>query len=101
MAQIRKREAAKRDLIAQWVWYAENAGVEIADRFLAAVESTAATFAEYPKSGIALISSVHHLQGLRRSLLAADLSKFWSSTFHSQMESKLSVWFMAGGISDG
>ena len=25
MVTVRKRESAKRDLIAQWVWYAENA----------------------------------------------------------------------------
>ncbi len=34
MARVQKREAAKRDLIAQWVWYAENAGIDVADRFL-------------------------------------------------------------------
>lgn len=40
MARVLKREAAKRDLIAQWVWYAETASIEIADRFLDAAEST-------------------------------------------------------------
>jgi len=40
MARVLKREAAKRDLIAQWVWYAENASTEVADRFLRAVDST-------------------------------------------------------------
>jgi hypothetical protein len=39
MAIIRKREAAKRDLIAQWVWYAENASIEVADNFLNAVSA--------------------------------------------------------------
>ena len=34
MGRVHKREAAKRDLVDQWVWYAENASVEIADRFL-------------------------------------------------------------------
>jgi plasmid stabilization system protein ParE len=40
MRRVWRQEAAKRDLIAQWVWYAENAGFETADRFLAAVEVT-------------------------------------------------------------
>jgi plasmid stabilization system protein ParE len=40
MARVRKREAAKRDLIHQWVWYAENASIEVADRFLEAADST-------------------------------------------------------------
>jgi len=40
MASVQKRDAAKRDLIAQWVWYAENAGIDVADRFLEAAEHT-------------------------------------------------------------
>lgn len=40
MARVLKRDAAKRDLIGQWVWYAENGSRELADRFLAAVSST-------------------------------------------------------------
>lgn len=51
MARIVKREAAKRDLVAQWVWYAENAGIEIADRFLLAAEATLLLLAEQPEAG--------------------------------------------------
>lgn len=40
MTRVLKREAAKRDLIQQWVWYAEEASLEVADRFLTAVDST-------------------------------------------------------------
>ncbi len=29
MARVLKRESARRDMVAQRVWYAENAGVEI------------------------------------------------------------------------
>jgi hypothetical protein len=35
MARAVKREAAKRDLTDQWIWYAENANIETADRFFA------------------------------------------------------------------
>jgi plasmid stabilization system protein ParE len=43
MARVLKREAAERDLIRQWVWYAENASVEVADRFLSAADARIAT----------------------------------------------------------
>ena len=38
VAIVRKRESAKRDLIAQWAWYAENADIDTADRFLRAAD---------------------------------------------------------------
>lgn len=40
MARVSKREAARRDLVEYWVWHAENAGIEVADRFLRAVDDT-------------------------------------------------------------
>ena len=40
MAKGHKREAAKRDLIPQWVWYAEIASIEVANNFLNAAEQT-------------------------------------------------------------
>jgi hypothetical protein len=42
MARVLKRTAARRNFIAQWVSYAENASMEAADRFLAAAEKTLA-----------------------------------------------------------
>ena len=66
MARVRKREAAKRDLIAQWVWYAENAGVTTADRFLAAADSTAAMLALQPESGFRVFANKTELRGIRR-----------------------------------
>ncbi len=44
MGRIRKREAAKRDLIEQFVWYAENAGLEVADRFFCGCREFFRTF---------------------------------------------------------
>ena len=66
MVRVRKREAAKRDLIAQWVWYAENAGIEIAERFLAAAESTTVILAGQPESGNPVLVARPELQGMRR-----------------------------------
>lgn len=42
---VRKRESAKRDLIAQWAWCAENADIDTADRFLGAADSTVSMLA--------------------------------------------------------
>jgi plasmid stabilization system protein ParE len=51
MAAVRKRESARRDLIAQWVWYAENAGIDTADRFLEAADSTVSLLAGLTDGG--------------------------------------------------
>jgi toxin ParE1/3/4 len=66
MARALKREAAKRDLIHQWIWYAENASIEIADRFLAAVESTLRLLATQPESGALFSVRTTNLLGMRR-----------------------------------
>jgi toxin ParE1/3/4 len=66
MGIVRKREAAKRDLIEQFVWYAENASVEVADRFLQAADATLDRLAEAPQSGIPLLTPREELRGIRR-----------------------------------
>jgi toxin ParE1/3/4 len=66
MAKVRKREAAKRDLVQQWVWYAENASIEVADRFLSAVESTLNLTTTQPESGSPFFVRKVELQGMRR-----------------------------------
>jgi toxin ParE1/3/4 len=66
MARVLKREAAKRDLIAQWVWYAENASIEVADRFLDATEKTLDLVATQPESGVTCLFRKVELQEMRR-----------------------------------
>ncbi len=66
MARVLKREAAKRDLIAQWVWYAENAGIEVADRFLGATEKALASLSIHPEAGTQLFVVKADLHGMRR-----------------------------------
>ena len=66
MARVLKREGAKRDLVAQWVWYAENADIEVADRFLAATEATLNLLASQPESGASFFVRKPELQGMRR-----------------------------------
>jgi toxin ParE1/3/4 len=75
VAKVRKREAAKRDLIAQWVWYAENADIETADRFLKAVDETAVMLAGQPEAGYRFFVRRPELQGMRRFPLSAGFEK--------------------------
>jgi hypothetical protein len=65
MARVVKRGAAKRDLIAQWVWYAETADVEVADRFLAAAETTLNLLSTRPEIGKIVPVCKTKLQGMR------------------------------------
>ena len=75
MATVRKREAAKRDLISQWVWYAEKADIETADGFLKAAEDTAAMLAGQPEAGYRLAVRRPELQGMRRLALPDGFEK--------------------------
>ena len=64
MARARKREAAKRDLIAQWVWYAENASIDIADQFLKVADDTVLMLAGQPEAGYRFFVRRPELQGM-------------------------------------
>jgi toxin ParE1/3/4 len=66
MSCVFRREAARRDLVDQFVWYAENASIEVADRFLAHVESTLERLATAPESGAHVAVTRRDLSGLRR-----------------------------------
>jgi len=66
MGRVLRREAVKRDLIAQWVWYAEAESVELADRFLRAVEFTFETLSRQPDSGVRRSFQDPRLHGIRR-----------------------------------
>lgn len=65
MARVLKREAARRDIVAQWVWYAENAGIEIADRFLQDADNTLNLLSTQPESGSSFFARKPELQGMR------------------------------------
>jgi toxin ParE1/3/4 len=76
MARVVKREAAKRDLVRQWVWYAENATIEVADRFLAAADSALAAVAMHPGSGRLVFTRRADLQGMRHVPVGDGFEKF-------------------------
>ncbi len=75
MGQVLKRESALRDLTAQWVWYAENAGVEVADRFLAAVEDTLESLSMHPEIGVSVGFARPELAGMRRFPVGGSFEK--------------------------
>jgi toxin ParE1/3/4 len=66
MSRILKRETAKRDLIEQWLWYAENASIDVADRFLRAAEKNLKQLANMPESGAPVLVRNPTLRGIRR-----------------------------------
>ncbi len=66
MARVLKREAAKRDLTSLWVGYADNGGIEVADRFLSAVEKTLKLLATNPKAAVRFFVRKPELQGMPR-----------------------------------
>ena len=76
ITRIVKREAAKRDLIRQWVWYAENASFEVADRFLTAADTTVADVATHAGSGQPVFTRRSDLQGMRRIPVGDGFEKF-------------------------
>lgn len=51
MAQVLKREAAKRDLIRHFVYLAEHASLDLARRFLDAARHTFIELSETPERG--------------------------------------------------
>lgn len=56
---------AETDLAHQYRWYLDNAGVEVAERFLAAFDDTVARLAEQPKLGKRRRFRARELAGIR------------------------------------
>ena len=54
MAAVFRRAAARRDLIEHYVYLAENASEDVADRFLAHAEASFTGLSEYPEMGAPL-----------------------------------------------
>jgi toxin ParE1/3/4 len=63
---VRKRETAKRDLIAQWLWYAETSSIKTADRFLEAANATLKFLARHPEGGARCGFRTPRLRKVRR-----------------------------------
>jgi len=66
MRSIRRRYTARRDIVTIWTWYADNAGVEVADQFLVALESAISLLAKQPNLGKAMPGGRPAFQNMRR-----------------------------------
>lgn len=66
MATVFKRPAARRDLVEHYVYLAENAGVDTADRFLTCAEQSFADLLGQPGMGAPLTSNRARLAGVRK-----------------------------------
>ena len=66
MPKIHQRAAARRDLVEHFVYLAENAGVDTADRFLANAEASFNDLADHPLIGAQLTLHAPELAGLRK-----------------------------------
>ena len=54
MPVVTKREAARRDLVEHFVYLTEDAGLDVADRFLSRAEASFAELARHPLIGVPL-----------------------------------------------
>ena len=66
MPAVQIREAARRDLVDHFVYLAENAGMEVAERFLERAESSFGDLAGQPLMGAPLTLNHADLAGLRK-----------------------------------
>ena len=64
--KVYQRTKAERDLVEDFVYLAEHAGIETADRFLASADKCFATLAKRPQIGTPLTPLHPKLAGLRR-----------------------------------
>ena len=66
MPSVSKREAARRDLVEHFVYLAENASLDVADRFLACAETSFADLARQPMMGAPLTLKHPDLSNIRK-----------------------------------
>lgn len=66
MPQVYQRASARRDLVEHFVYLAENAGLEIAERFLTQAETSFSVLAEQPLMGAPLKLQHPGLNGIRK-----------------------------------
>jgi len=66
MSVVRQREAARRDLVEQFVYLAENASLDTADRFLSNAQASFADLARQPGMGAPLNLKHPDLANLRK-----------------------------------
>jgi toxin ParE1/3/4 len=61
-----QRPRARLDLLEQFVYFGEEASVDVAERYFEAVAKTCALLAQQPEAGVACDTGIRRLAGLRR-----------------------------------
>lgn len=65
-SRVTQRPRARLDLLEQFVYFGEQDGVELAERYLAAIDATCLRLVDHPYSGVVYDSGIARLQGVRR-----------------------------------
>ena len=63
---VTQREAARRDLVGHFVYLAENAGLDMAERYLSNAEASFSELAQQPKIGAPLTLTHPTLANVRK-----------------------------------
>src|SRR5260370_42333585 len=63
---VTQRPRAGLDLLEQFVYFGERAGLELAQRYFAAVDETCLQLVKHPHSGTPYNSGIARLTGMRR-----------------------------------
>jgi toxin ParE1/3/4 len=66
ISSVNQRPRARLDALEQFVYFGEQAGVDVAERYLDALDKTCALLAQQPQVGRAYDSGISRLTGLRR-----------------------------------
>lgn len=66
MPTVTQREAARRDLVEHFVYLAENAGLDVAERFLTNAEASFNDLAQQPRIGAPLTLKHPDLANVRK-----------------------------------
>ena len=66
ISPVTQRPRARLDLLEQFVYFGEQASVELAERYFAAVDATCLQLVDHPRSGVLYDSGVAGLKCLRR-----------------------------------
>ena len=63
---VTHRPRARLDLLEPFVYFGERAGLELAERYFAAVDETCLQLVKHPHSGMPYDSGIDRLAGIRR-----------------------------------
>jgi len=63
---VTQRPRARLDLLEQFVYFGEQSGVTLSERYFAAVEDTCSALSNHPLSGVQYDTAIPGLKGLRR-----------------------------------